>query len=122
MEPNLRSLDLSSHNLSDHLLSPAHNLSLLSSTAHPEMADNEASDIADQPPASGDDEAHEFHELDSEHCSQESNCSTNYSVQPMNNLTVLSALDLCSSQVEKRQVRQVKTLSKMISPFIPVIV
>ena len=122
MEPNLRSLDRSSHNLSAHLLSPAHNLSLLSSTARPEMADNEARDMADQPPASGDDEAREFHELDSKHCSQESNRSTNDSFQPMNNLTVLAALDLWPSQVEKRQVRQVKTLSKMISPFIPVIV
>ena len=91
MDPNLRSLDLSSHNLSDHLLSPAHNLSLLSSTARPDMANNEARDMADQPSASGDDEAREFHELDSEHCSQESNRSTNESFQPMNNLTVLTA-------------------------------
>ena len=91
MEPNLRSLDLSSHNLSAHLLSSAHNLSLLSSTARPEMADNEARDMADQPPALGDYEAREFHELDSKHCSQESNCSTNDYFQPMNNLTVLTS-------------------------------
>ena len=31
--------------------------------------------MADQPPASGDDEAREFHDLDSEHCSQESDRS-----------------------------------------------
>ena len=65
MEPNLRSLDLSSQNLSAHLLSSAHNLSLLSSTDRPKMADNEARDMADQPPASGDDNALEFHKLDS---------------------------------------------------------
>ena len=53
MEPNLRSLNSSSHNLSAHLLSSTHNLSLLSSTARPEMADNEASYMADQPPALG---------------------------------------------------------------------
>ena len=64
---------------------------LLSSTARPEMADNEARYMADQPSASGNNEAREFHELDSEHCSHESDHSTNDYFQPMNNLTVLTA-------------------------------
>ena len=76
------------------------------------MADNEAHDIADQPPASGDDEAREFHKLDSKHSSQESNSSTNYSFQPMNNLTVLAArldeayCNIASLMDEKAQLKQ----------------
>ena len=112
MEPNLRSLDLSSHNLSAHLLSSAHNLSLLSSTASPEMADNEARNMADQPPALGDNEAGEFHQLNSEHCSQESDHSTNYYFQPMSNLIVLTAqlneayCELESLSDERAQLKQ----------------
>ena len=76
------------------------------------MADNEARDMADQPPASGDDEAREFHELDSEHCSQESDRSTNDYFQPTNNLTALTAqlneayCELESLMDERAQLKQ----------------
>ena len=69
-----------------------HNLSLLSSTARPLMAYNEASYMADQPLALGNNKALELNKLNSEHCSQDSNSSTYNYFQPVNNLTVLTAL------------------------------